>query len=105
MIKTAVNAAVLYYKNLYKGEYMKEEYYDEKFEYEGNTIKYLIGDEFNSPIYRHTIMIKAQRFINFFDVEDHNLGAYPYYGEIEEITNISQQDALECYKKMIERDS
>lgn len=83
---------------------IKQEYYDGEFEYNGHMIKYHIGDEFKNKKYdNHGQLVKALRYIDFIDETDSKRGGvYPYYDVIEKITNISQWDALDLYKKMCE---
>lgn len=81
---------------------MKETRFDGSFEYNGQEVYYRINDELRDIKYKHGEPVKAQRFIYFFEATGESAGFYPYYDDIEHVTNISKWDVAKIFEKMKE---
>ncbi len=72
--------------------------YDGNFEYEGETIFYLVSD--NGSLI--SSKGKMSRMINFYSKDGNIIGSNIIYGYVEDMQNIGANAAKKYYKEMIQ---
>lgn len=73
---------------------------DGSFDYKGVKIRFQITDNVNSGLYIVNGIEKISRYITFYDECGNNIGVKSIYGNVEEMQNITVQQALLWYEEM-----
>lgn len=73
---------------------------DGSFDYKGSKISFQITDDQTSGVYMLNGVEKMSRYINFYDSCGNNVGAKRIYGNVEEMQNITIQQASLWYEEM-----
>lgn len=73
---------------------------DGSFDYKGIKIRFRITDNVNSGVCIVNGIEKMSRYITFYDECGNSIGVKSIYGNVEEMQNITVQQALLWYEEM-----